>query len=167
MDLFHQTVSMKAVGNLTDFVREHMLEPFDAAKAVQTIVGHFENLTRAHEAVRRIRSQLAQLTPLLADCDAHDKVAAQIAALCAQRAALRYYFADAKAGLLSGLLTGLGAERSALEDRLGQLAQRLRDLRNIVTSLEMQRAGHGGSRLAEIERQIEETEAIRAGRIPR
>ena len=30
MELFHQTVSMKSVGNLTDFVREHMLEPFDA-----------------------------------------------------------------------------------------------------------------------------------------
>ena len=34
MELFHQTVSMKSVGNLTDFVRDHMLEPFDAAKAV-------------------------------------------------------------------------------------------------------------------------------------
>ena len=31
MELFHQTVSMKSVGNLTDFVRDHMLEPFDAA----------------------------------------------------------------------------------------------------------------------------------------
>ena len=31
MELFHQTVSMKSVGNLPDFVREHMLEPFDAA----------------------------------------------------------------------------------------------------------------------------------------
>ena len=29
MDLFHQTVSMKSVGNLTQFVRDHMLEAFD------------------------------------------------------------------------------------------------------------------------------------------
>ena len=36
MELFHQTVSMKSVGNLTDFVREHMLEPFDAAKMFRT-----------------------------------------------------------------------------------------------------------------------------------
>ena len=28
LDLFHQTVSMKSVGNLTEFVRGHMLEPF-------------------------------------------------------------------------------------------------------------------------------------------
>ncbi|MBU0908523.1 MAG: ATP-dependent exonuclease SbcCD, C subunit-like protein, partial [Proteobacteria bacterium] len=31
LDLFHQTVSLKSVGNLTDFVRSHMLEPFDVA----------------------------------------------------------------------------------------------------------------------------------------
>ena len=31
LELFHQTVSMKSVGNLTEFVRGHMLEPFDVA----------------------------------------------------------------------------------------------------------------------------------------
>ena len=36
MELFHQTVSMKSVGNLTEFVREHMLEPFNAAQATRT-----------------------------------------------------------------------------------------------------------------------------------
>ena len=33
LELFHQTVSMKSVGNLTDFVRRHMLEPFDGRRA--------------------------------------------------------------------------------------------------------------------------------------
>ena len=35
LELFHQTVSMKSVGNLTDFVRSHMLEPFDVAPRIQ------------------------------------------------------------------------------------------------------------------------------------
>ncbi len=70
MELFHQTVSMKSVGNLTDFVREHMLEPFDAAKATADIVAHFDDLTKAHEAVQRAQAQLTALTPLLKDCDA-------------------------------------------------------------------------------------------------
>ena len=102
MELFHQTVSMKSVGNLTQFVREHMLEPFDAAKATRDIVAHFEDLTKAHEAVQRAQAQLGVLTPLIADCDAHDKVAAEIAALTAQREALRYYFADHKLRLVEG-----------------------------------------------------------------
>ena len=53
MELFHQTVSMKSVGNLTDFVRSHMLEPFDSASWTSRIIAHFEDLTKAHEAVRR------------------------------------------------------------------------------------------------------------------
>jgi uncharacterized protein YPO0396 len=34
LDLFHQTVSLKSVGNLTDFVRSHMLEAFDVAPRI-------------------------------------------------------------------------------------------------------------------------------------
>ncbi len=99
MELFHQTVSMKSVGNLTDFVRDHMLEPFDAAKAVADIIEHFEDLTKAHEAVRRAEAQLTALAPLLEDCGEHDGVRKEIAELDTQRAALRYYFASLKADL--------------------------------------------------------------------
>ena len=115
MELFHQTVSMKSVGNLTDFVRDHMLEPFDAAKAVADIVAHFEDLTKAHDAVRRAEAQLTALTPLLKDCDAADAVRAEIAALDAQRAALRYYFADLKARLTGAELTEIATERARLQ----------------------------------------------------
>src|SRR3954451_13935043 len=61
MELFHQTVSMKSVGNLNEFVRNHMLEPVDASERVREIVAHFEDLTKAHEAVRRARDQLEAL----------------------------------------------------------------------------------------------------------
>ena len=167
MELFHQTVSMKSVGNLTEFVREHMLEPFNAAQATRDIVTHFDHLTSAHEAVLRAHAQLDALTPLLKDCDAHDAVAAEIATLTAQRAALRYYFADHKARLLDGLLTELASERSRLTARRRQLDERLADLRARETSLTVERAGHGGNRLTEIERQIEEighTRDARSGR---
>ena len=129
MELFHQTVSMKSVGNLTQFVREHMLEPFDAAKATRDIVAHFEDLTKAHEAVQRAQAQLGVLTPLIADCDAHDKVAAEIAALTAQREALRYYFADHKLRLVDGLLSNLYTERTRLTVQADEISDRLEDLR--------------------------------------
>ena len=44
LELFHQTVSMKSVGNLTDFVRSHMLEPFDVAPRIAALIGHFDDL---------------------------------------------------------------------------------------------------------------------------
>jgi uncharacterized protein YPO0396 len=159
MALFHQTVSMKSVGNLTDFVRDHMLEPFDAAKWTAGIVAHFEDLTKAHEAVQRARAQLSALGPLLAECGAHDQVTAGIAALTAQRTALRYFFADLKARLVERLLADLSTERAGLHAQLTELATRLKDLRSTERALDMELAGHGGNRLAEIDRLVRDNEA--------
>ena len=167
MELFHQTVSMKSVGNLTDFVRDHMLEPFDAAKWTENIVAHFEDLTRAHEAVQRAQAQLAALTPLLAECDAHDKVAAEIGSLTSQREALRYYFAAAKADLLDSSLKEFSAERSRLDLQLTDLTTRLKELRERDRSLGIELAGHGGNRLAEIERELTEAQTARQQRAER
>ncbi|HJY68270.1 MAG TPA: hypothetical protein VJ254_16220, partial [Streptosporangiaceae bacterium] len=167
MELFHRTVSMKSVGNLTDFVRDHMLEPFDAAKWTANIVAHFEDLTKAHEAVQRARAQLAALGPLLAECAAHDKVAAEISALTDQRTALKYFFADLKAGLVDRLLTDLSSERSSLHAQLTDLAHRLKDLRQRERSLDIELAGHGGNRLAEIDRLIKDGEAACRDRMDR
>src|SRR6185503_8530160 len=49
LDLFYQTVSMKSVGNLTAFVREHMLEAFAVEPRIAALIGHFDDLNRAHE----------------------------------------------------------------------------------------------------------------------
>ena len=50
LDLFHQTVSMKSVGNLNDFVRDHMLEPCDATERGPR---HHQPLRRPHQGPRR------------------------------------------------------------------------------------------------------------------
>ena len=165
MELFHQTVSMKSVGNLTDFVRDHMLEPFDAAKAVAGIVGHFDDLTKAHEAVRRAEAQLAALTPLLRDCDSADAVRADITVLDAQRAALRYLFANLKAGLTDAELTEISTERARLQAQRAELEATLGRLRDRETYLRVELAGHGGNRLAEIERQLTECDQARQSRM--
>ncbi len=74
MELFHQTVSMKSVGNLTEFVRNHMLEPFDVMPRITALIAHFDDLNRAHEAVLKAKRQIELLTPLVADCDRHREV---------------------------------------------------------------------------------------------
>ncbi|TGJ96423.1 hypothetical protein DLJ96_12025, partial [Actinotalea fermentans ATCC 43279 = JCM 9966 = DSM 3133] len=93
MELFHQTVSMKSVGDLNEFVREHMLEPFDAARWTEKLVAHFDDLTSAHDAVVKARAQIDQLAPLLADADAYDAAGEQVRTLSAQREALRGFTA--------------------------------------------------------------------------
>ena len=164
MDLFHQTVSMKSVGNLNDFVRGHMLEPFDAAAWTERLIAHFEDLTKAHDAVRRAQAQLELLGPLLADCDAHDRAGADIADLAGQRDALRFFFAERKAQLLEEQIGGLERDKAGREQELKRLKAAVAGLRTEETRLTLERAGHGGHRLAEIERELADTAAARATR---
>ena len=165
MELFGQAVSMKSVGNLTGFVREHMLEPFDAASRTRNIVEHFKDLTKAHEAVRRAQDQISALGPLLADCDAYDKLAGDIDAATAQRTALRFYFAARKASLVEKQIQTLDTERTVCHATVKQLEQRLVGLRDKEKTLELQRAGYGGNRIAELESKITALDAECARRV--
>ena len=150
MELFHQTVSMKSVGNLTDFVRHHMLEPFDVAPRIEALIGHFDDLNRAHEAVLKAKQQVQLLTPLVHDCD---RYAAQIAVaeeLRQCRVALKSHFAALKISLLDERLAllaeNLNSEKAKVERseavKAGQQS-RERELRLSI-------AASGGDRIARI-----------------
>jgi uncharacterized protein YPO0396 len=78
LELFHQTVSMKSVGNLTDFVRTHMLEPFDVGSRIEALIRHFDDLDRAHQAVLKAKRQVEMLMPLVEDGTRHQQLSAEI-----------------------------------------------------------------------------------------
>jgi len=164
LELFHQTVSMKAVSDLNGFVRSHMLEPFDAAGWIDRLVAHFDDLTRAHESVVRARTQLDELRPLLAEADTWDRLGAEIAALGAQRDALPVYTARLRAGLLTCRIVQLREAVAADERELVRLTDELGRHRAREGELLVERAGHGGDRLARIDELIAAESAARDAR---
>ncbi len=154
MDLFHQTVSMKAVDNLNDFVRNHMLEPFDAQEQVTTLIEHFDNLTRAHDAVVKARAQLEQLGPIMADLDRHEANESALLEISRQREALPYFFADHERSMVTDELAQLeGAERRFGEG-LEALGAHLGALRGQLQLVSTDIARNGGDRLATIDEQV-------------
>ena len=152
MELFHQTVSMKSVGNLNEFVRQHMLEPVDASAKVQSIVAHFEDLTRAHEAVRRARDQLAALAPLVATTERYDDALVRRADTERQRDAARLFFAELRSGLLEAEIQATSAERDARSTDAAQAERERAAAADAREQLLVERAGAGGDRIAALER---------------
>lgn len=150
LELLHQTVSMKSVGNLTEFVRQHMLQAFPAEERIGKLIDHFDDLSRAHEAVLKARAQIARLEPLVADCDRHAALSAEVESMRAGREALRPWFARAKARLLERRLEKLHAEIARLDAR--------------VAGLEEKRAAHQGDR-DEVKRAIAENGGDRIERL--
>lgn len=154
LELFHQTVSMKSVGNLTDFVRHHMLEAFDVEARIGALVGHFDDLSRAHLAVVEAKAQIAALQPLIADCDRHTEIGKEVTELRGCREALRPYFAQLKVDLLDRRLANLEGELARLAERIAA-AEEIRDRqRGDRDDLKRAIAENGGDRLERIDAEV-------------
>ncbi len=161
LELFHQTVSMKSVGNLTDFVRSHMLEPFDVAPRIQALIVHFDDLNRAHQAVLKAQRQLELLTPLVADCDRHATLLRQADELRSCRDALRAHFAQLKLALLEHRLAQLAQDWERLDAQVKRLDTRRDD--HVIQVVELKQAinDNGGDRLERLAAEIKAKEIVR------
>ena len=164
LELFHQTVSMKSVGNLTDFVRNHMLEPFEVASRVTALIGHFDDLNRAHEAVLKAKRQVELLRPLVADCDRHFELNAGSEALRICRDALRPYFASLKLALLDKRITSLAEDWKRQDSNVRRMEETREAQRALEADLKRNIAENGGDRLERLDSEIRQKDQDRQGR---
>lgn len=154
LELFHQTVSMKSVGNLTDFVRSHMLEPFDVASRIEALIRHFDDLDRAHQAVLKAKRQVDLLTPLVADGGRHRALVDEIQGWREAREQLRAYFAGLKGELLDRRLGLLAEEAQRLDAQVDRLDRQREAERLDLARLQRALSDQGGDRLEELAAEI-------------
>jgi len=161
LELFHQTVSMKSIGNLTEFVRGHMLEPFDVQSRIDALISHFDDLDRAHKAVLTAKKQVSLLTPLVEHCHKHAVLDQEKSNLDDCRKALQVYFSKLKASLLSERMKKLDAERERLQQRVLQLTDKVDQGKQKERELERAIGEQGGDRIAILAQKISEKEAAK------
>ena len=154
LELFHQTVSLKSIGNLTDFVRSHMLEAFDVAPRISALISHFEDLNRSHEAVLKAKRQVEMLRPLVADCERHLQLTRTAEDLRACRDALRPWFATLKLELLEKRLSSLDEELRRHRVAIERLEEQRRAQQGQERELRRTIAENGGDRIEGIGREI-------------
>ena len=154
LDLFHQTVSLKSVGNLTDFVRSHMLEPFDVAPRISALIQHFENLNSAHEAVLKAKRQVEMLEPLVSDCDRHRTLSHEVEELKACYDTLQSWFATIRIKLLKKHLASLEIELAGHYAAIKELEKLRQDQLIQERVIRRSIAENGGDRIERIEAEI-------------
>lgn len=147
---------MKQVGDLTSFVRAHMLEPDDQDARIAALIGHFEDLNRAHEAVVAAKRQTELLRPIVDDCDSIDADSAERTSWEAARGALEVYFADLRRELIQTRLDLLGRQWHEAEARRSQQAGRRDALQSQLSDVARAIEENSGDRLEVIDRQIGE-----------
>lgn len=156
LELFHQTVSMKSVGNLTEFVRQHMLQPFPVDERIGALIAHVDDLTRAHEAVLKAKDQVRRLTPIVSDCDHYDAISTKVADERACRDALKAWYATQRVDLLAAGVAACNDEVAALDVEVNRSVEEKRQLNEQRDALKQDIARNGGERMERLRKDLEE-----------
>lgn len=167
LELFHQTVSMKSVGNLTDFVREHMLEAFETEERIAHLIRHFDDLNRAHEAVLKAKDQVTRLTPLVEDCGRFSELIAQVEDWRICREALKPYFASLKTELLEKRIANLKGEAEQFDAKIKMLEGLRNEQQGEREGIKRAIAENGGDRIERIAAEIQAKQEEKTSRLRR
>lgn len=65
LSLFTQTVGIKVLGDLTNFIRQEMLEEADAEEQFGSLYNHYSDLLISHKAIQKDEKQLELLEPVM------------------------------------------------------------------------------------------------------
>jgi uncharacterized protein YPO0396 len=150
IDLFYQTVSMKSVSSLTEFVREQMLERTDVKEQISALLKRFEDLKKAHEAVVHAREQHQLLKPLTETCGDYDNVSREIEDIEVMLEIVPVWFAERKWELLHKEIEMANTGLDKLQQQQIEIANELSGLDSRKQSILIDIANNGGKRIAQI-----------------
>lgn len=154
LDLFHQTVSMKAVGNLTEFVRSHILDPKPVADRLTQLITHFDDLTRAHDAVVAARRQIALLQPIDEEHTRLESETEQVAFLRRCREELRAHIGARTIAFLDTEIDRLSRDQAKVSQQLDNARLNRTEFQDRIDALRLAIAGSGGDELARIDARL-------------
>ncbi|XZO03531.1 MAG: ATP-binding protein [Microcoleus sp.] len=154
-DLFNQTVSIKEIGKLNDFVRGHMLEKTNVEDKIKDLTVHYKDLTDCHEEIQKAKKQLEVLKPLMADSESYENVKQTLNKLNKVLPIVPAYFAQRKIGLLQKAIAEKQQERSQVSHDLSEISQLLEGWRqqkqDLIVAIENDETGR---RIKELEQEI-------------
>lgn len=150
MDLFNQTVALKDIGGLTKFIRQHMLEAKPWGEKVDRLLGHFNQLNEAWQALLRVRRQHELLLPVRDHGEEFTRLSAQLDRAQRVFESADAYFCQKRLDLfapecerLRNLLEQLAESEERLADTIGEVRD---ECRRLMNEIELS----GGQRLREI-----------------
>jgi uncharacterized protein YPO0396 len=74
LSLFNQTVGIKVLGDLTQFIRNQMLEEPNAEEQFKILYDHYNDLLISHKAIQKDEKQLDMLAPIIRNKTLLDEV---------------------------------------------------------------------------------------------
>ncbi|TWT75300.1 ATP-binding protein [Allorhodopirellula solitaria] len=158
MDIFNQTVAVKDVQRLDQFIRDHMLEKKSWNDKVSKLLEHFAQLSEAHRVLVQVRQQSSLLVPILKTGDRFRETNAKLQSVRHELATAGLYFDIATGELLRPLCQQWRLRIEHLDEQITLLDQSLKSKRGEAASVEHEIQHSGGTRLQQLPFLIEKQE---------
>ncbi|MFN8712461.1 MAG: ATP-binding protein [Bacteroidota bacterium] len=158
IELFYQTVSMKAVSSLTNFVREQMLERTDVKEKIAELINRFDDLSKAHAAVVYAREQHEILKPLTLGVTEYEEVSRAIEETDAMMEVAPAWFAQHKKQLLDAVIKETKEDQQNAEEEQKALEKEKDELDRKKLGILQDIDNNGGKRLTQIADDIKQQE---------
>ncbi|TWT81356.1 hypothetical protein CA13_28080 [Planctomycetes bacterium CA13] len=150
MDIFNQTVAVKDVQRLDQFIRDHMLEKKPWNDKVSNLLKHFAELSEAHRALVQVRQQSELLVPIMKAGDRYRKTNEKLYAARDQLAATGLYFDFVTGELLRPLCEKWQLRIAHLSEQISLLDASLKNKRGEAAGVEHEIQHSGGFRLQQL-----------------
>ena len=160
MDVFNQTVAVKDVQKLDEFVRKHMLERRSWNERVGQLLKHFSELSETHRMLVRIRKQDEILRPIVEDGNRYGSKLLEIESTKRFIDAIELYFSDRLVDLLKPLCEQWIQEIDRFSNDILRLGTLHQDRTNEIARLQVEIDHRGGDRLRLLPGLIQQEEQL-------
>jgi uncharacterized protein YPO0396 len=162
LPLFNQTVGIKVLGNLDEFIRTHMLEQQDIEAEFEKLKANFNTLVEAEKNMEKAELRITLLLPLR---QLHEQMAVQTGEnkICSQLLEInQYWFAEQKLTLLNEAIQTQDNQLDLSQKRINRLEIEVEGQRRTAQDLNYAiKSDTVGQRLNEVGQEIKSRERER------
>ncbi len=135
LDLFNQTVAIKVIGDLNDFLRNYMLEKLDVNEKISELKKNYVDLTKSYDAIQKAEKQLQQLKPLINEANEFEKLSSGIRESENCLRVLSAFFSKIKIDLFNKATVDKQYQLSQIKNQIITLNTELENLRQTENEL--------------------------------
>ena len=135
LSLFNQTVGIKVLGDLTQFIRQQMLGEPEAEEQFKSLYNHYTDLLLSHKAIQKDEKQLELLEPIIKIKEALSELYQKVSVLNFIQEQFPYFVDKIEFELLDEYISDvekqiayLENEKKVLEEQIDKLDQEQRQL---------------------------------------
>lgn len=154
LDLFQQTISMKKVDALNEFVRESMLEYDDPNNEINKLLKHYENLNIAYQTVINAQNQISSLQPINTKGKRYNKLNTEKMKIGNARDSIHVWFAKRLETIITERYNILENNKVKIENDLGIWEQKSSRIASELLDINTAIAQNGGNEIERLHQEL-------------